>query len=56
MGMILELFTSMIGLLSLFTIVFCIVMGVFFMRYFKSHMEEDERNASKQQRERSARV
>jgi len=48
--MFMELFSSLIGLLSLFTIVFCIVMGVFFMRYFKSHIEEEERNAPKQQR------
>lgn len=45
-----ELFSSLIGLLSLFTIVFCVVMGVFLMRYFSNRMAEDERNASKQQR------
>ncbi|MCL2590093.1 MAG: DUF3149 domain-containing protein [Betaproteobacteria bacterium] len=54
--MLLELLTTPIGLLSLFTIVFVIVMAVFFMRYFSSRIAEDERNASKQQRERNARA
>lgn len=39
------LFKSDIGLLSLFTIVFVIVMGIWFGRYFTRKMAEDERNA-----------
>lgn len=54
MGTFLELFTSLIGLLSLFTIAFCVVMGFYLMKFFKNRMAEDERNAAKQQRERSA--
>ncbi|MDR2014281.1 MAG: DUF3149 domain-containing protein [Azoarcus sp.] len=55
MGVFLDLFTSFIGLISLFTIVFIIAMAVFFMRYFKDRMAEDERNSAKQQqRERGA--
>ncbi|MCL2644068.1 MAG: DUF3149 domain-containing protein [Betaproteobacteria bacterium] len=50
MGIFLDMFTSLIGLLSLFTIGFCVVMGVYLMRYFQNRMVEDERNASKQQR------
>jgi hypothetical protein len=49
----LELFTTLIGLLSVFTIAFVIVMGVFFVRYFAARIAEDERRAAKQQRERS---
>ncbi|MCL1860867.1 MAG: DUF3149 domain-containing protein [Proteobacteria bacterium] len=56
MGLFLDLFSSLIGLLSLFTIVFVIVMGFFFMRYFSNRMEEDQRNADKQQRERVAKA
>jgi cytochrome bd-type quinol oxidase subunit 1 len=57
MGLFLDLFTNLVGLLSLFTIVFIIVMGVFFMRYFKNRMAEDERNSAKQQqRERGAKA
>jgi len=47
-----ELFTSQIGLLSLFTILFVIVMAVFFIRYFSSRIADDERRAA--QREKSA--
>jgi positive regulator of sigma E activity len=50
MGVFLDLFTSSIGLLSLFTIVFMIVMGFYLVRYFSNRMAEDERNAAKQQR------
>ncbi|MCL2874891.1 MAG: DUF3149 domain-containing protein [Betaproteobacteria bacterium] len=50
MSVFLDMFTSLIGLLSLFTIAFCVVLGVFFLRYFSNRMDEDERNASKQQR------
>jgi len=52
----LELFTTQIGLLSLFTIGFVIVMGVFFMRYFSNCIAEDEHKAAKLQRERSAKA
>jgi cytochrome bd-type quinol oxidase subunit 1 len=50
-----DLFTSLIGLLSLFTIAFIIGMGVFFTRYFKDRIAEDERNSAKQ-RERGAKA
>jgi len=50
MGVFLEMFTSLIGLLSLFTIGFCVVMGFYLMRFFKNRMVEDEQNAAKQQR------
>jgi hypothetical protein len=39
------LFGSDIGLLSLFTIGFMIVMGGYLYVYVKKHMEEDARNA-----------
>jgi len=39
-----ELFTTDIGLLSLFTIGFCVVMGIYFVRYFSKKMDEDSRN------------
>lgn len=39
------LFKSDIGLLSLFTIGFVIVMGVYLARYASKKMDEDERNA-----------
>lgn len=38
-----ELFTTDIGLLSLFTISFIIVMGAFIFRFVKRHMDDDER-------------
>jgi hypothetical protein len=40
-----ELFGSDIGLLSVFTIGFIIVMGIYLWGYAKKHMEEDARNA-----------
>ena len=40
-----ELFGSDIGLLSVFTIGFVLVMGVYLYGYAKKHMEEDARNA-----------
>ncbi|HTY02832.1 MAG TPA: DUF3149 domain-containing protein [Rhodocyclaceae bacterium] len=40
-----ELFGSDIGLLSVFTIGFCVVMGVYIYGYAKKHMDEDARNA-----------
>jgi hypothetical protein len=39
------LFSSDIGLLSVFTIGFVVVMGVYLYGYAKKHMEEDARNA-----------
>lgn len=39
------LFGSDIGLLSLFTIAFVIVMAIFFIRFFTKKMAEDERNS-----------
>ncbi|MDP1984252.1 MAG: DUF3149 domain-containing protein [Sulfuritalea sp.] len=36
---------SDIGLLSLFTIGFVVVMGVYIYAYARKHMEEDARNA-----------
>lgn len=40
-----ELFGTDIGLLSVFTIGFILVMGVYLYGYAKKHMEEDARNA-----------
>jgi hypothetical protein len=54
MEMLQDLFGTLIGLLSVFTIGFVIVMGVFFTRYFSNRAAEDERNAAKLQRERGA--
>jgi hypothetical protein len=39
------LFGTDIGLLSVFTIGFIIVMGIFLYGYAKKHMAEDARNA-----------
>jgi len=52
MEAVMELFSTTIGLLSVFTIVFIIGMAFFFMRYFSNRMDEDERRAARQQRER----
>lgn len=41
-----ELFTTDIGLLSLFTIGFCVVMGVFIFGYAKQHIAEDTKMAA----------
>ena len=38
------LFGSDIGLLSVFTIIFVVLMGFFFVRYFTKKMDEDARN------------
>jgi len=46
-----ELFTTLIGLLSVFTLGFIIVMGIFLARYFSNRIEEDERKVAKLQRE-----
>ncbi len=40
-----ELLGTDIGLLSLFTIGFVVVMGVYLYRFAKRHIAEDERNA-----------
>ena len=40
-----ELFSSDVGLLSLFTIVFIIVMAGYLYRFAKTHMAEDERRS-----------
>jgi hypothetical protein len=45
-----ELFSSEIGLLSVFTIGFVIVIGVFFLRYFSKKIDEDARNAARDQK------
>jgi len=39
-----ELFTTDIGLLSVFTIGFVIVMGIYFVLFFSKKMDEDSRN------------
>jgi len=39
------LFGSDIGLLSVFTIAFVLVMAVFFIRYFSKKMDEDSRQS-----------
>lgn len=40
-----ELFTTDIGLLSVFTIGFILVMGGYIYNYARRHMEEDERKS-----------
>lgn len=40
-----ELFSTDIGLLSLFTIGFIIVMAAYLYRFAKNHMAEDERQS-----------
>lgn len=40
------LLTSDIGLLSLFTILFILVMAVYLYRFARRHMAEDEQKAS----------
>lgn len=40
-----ELFSTDIGLLSLFTIGFVLVMGAYIYRFAKTHMAEDERRS-----------
>lgn len=43
-----ELFTTSIGLLSLFTIVFVLVIGGFLFRFAMRNMKEDEFKAKRQ--------
>jgi hypothetical protein len=40
-----DLFLTDIGLLSVFTIGFVLVMGIYIYGYAKKHMDEDARNA-----------
>jgi hypothetical protein len=42
-----ELFTTDIGLLSVFTIAFATATVIFIYNYAKKHMEEDAKNAAK---------
>jgi hypothetical protein len=42
-----ELFGTTIGQLSLFTIVFVVIMAIFLVRYFSKKMDEDAHNARK---------
>ncbi|MDR1854496.1 MAG: DUF3149 domain-containing protein [Azoarcus sp.] len=43
-----ELLSTPIGLLSLFTILFVIVIAAFYIRYFSNRIAEDERRAAQQ--------
>jgi hypothetical protein len=43
-----ELLSTPIGLLSLFTILFVIVIGVFYLRFFSRKIAEDELRAARQ--------
>jgi Protein of unknown function (DUF3149) len=45
-----DLFTSDVGLMSLSGIVFMLGMGVFFVRYFLRHMQEDGERAALERR------
>lgn len=40
------LFSSDFGLMSLFTIVFVLLMAVYFVRYFSKKMDEDARQGN----------
>lgn len=48
------LFTSDIGLLSLFTIAFILVMGVYLGRYASRHMKEEAQSARNGQKPNGA--
>jgi hypothetical protein len=41
-----DLFTTDVGLMSVAGIAFMLGMGVFFVRYFLRHMQEDAKNAA----------
>lgn len=43
-----DLFTSDVGLMSLGGIVFMLGMGVFFVRYFLRHIQEDGERAARE--------
>ena len=45
-----DLWTTDIGLLSVFTIGFVVVMGVWLYGFAKKHMEEDARRAGEQRK------
>jgi arginine exporter protein ArgO len=45
-----DLFTSDVGLMSIGGIAFMIGMGVFFIRYFMRHIQEDTERAQQAQR------
>jgi Protein of unknown function (DUF3149) len=45
-----DLFTSDVGLMSLSGTVFMLGMGVFFVRYFLRHMQEDGERAALERR------
>lgn len=52
--MVQELLTSDIGLLSLFTIGFVIVMGFYLTRFISSNMDKDAAAAKRREREERA--
>jgi hypothetical protein len=41
-----DLFTTDVGLMSIGGIIFMLGMGVFFVRYFQKHMQEDGERAA----------
>lgn len=43
-----DLFSSDVGLMSAFVIVFMLGMGVYFVRFFLNHIREDAAKAGKQ--------
>ncbi|MDP3538018.1 MAG: DUF3149 domain-containing protein [Azonexus sp.] len=49
------LFSSDIGLLSLFTILFCLVMGAYIAVYASRHAKEDEKNSTTANQARTVR-
>jgi len=49
-----ELFSTQIGLLSLFTILFVVAMAVFFIKFYSNRIAEDEKKAAQQQRSAKA--
>ncbi|MDR1423978.1 MAG: DUF3149 domain-containing protein [Azoarcus sp.] len=49
-----ELFSTQIGLLSLFTILFVVVMAGFFVKFYSDRIAEDEKKAAQQRRSAKA--
>jgi arginine exporter protein ArgO len=49
-----DLFTTDVGLMSIGGIVFMLGMGVFFIRYFMRHIQEDTERAQQAQRAQRA--
>ena len=45
-----DLFTTDVGLMSIGGITFMLGMGVFFVRYFLRHIEQDAKRAQQEQR------